>query len=106
MIEIVDKFKYLSIVFDSHLTWNEHVQHVLSNVSKRIGVIRRVRYYLPGDTVNLLVKAMVFPHFDCCSPVWSNFTAHHHHNSLKILHNKLARVLLHEDIWTLCVGRA
>ena len=66
-IEIVDK-----IVFDSHLSWNEHVQHVSSNVFKRFGVIRRVKYYLPGDTVNLLVNAMVFPHFDYCSPVSSN----------------------------------
>ena len=98
-IEIVDRFKYLGIVFDSHLSWNEHVQHVSSNVSKRIGVICRVKYYLPGDTVNLLAKAMVFPHFDYCSPVWSNFTVYYH-NSLQILRNKLARVLLHADIRT------
>ena len=39
---------------------------------------------------------MVFPHFDYCSPVWSNFTAHHYNS----LHNKLARVLLHADIRT------
>ena len=42
---------------------------------------------------------MVFPNFDYCSPVWSNFTAHHHYN-LHILHNKLARVLFHADIRT------
>ena len=36
-----------------------------------------------------------------CSPVWSNFTAYHYHNSLQILHNKLAWVLLHADIRTL-----
>ena len=98
-IEIVDKFRYLGIVFDSNLSWNEHVQHVSSIVSKRISVIRRVKYYLPDDTVNLLAKAMVFPHFDYCSPVWSNFTAHYH-NSLQILLNKLARVLLCADIRT------
>ena len=76
-----------------------HVQHVSSNVSKCTGVIRRVKDYLPGDTVNLLAKAMVFPHFNYCSPLWSNLTAHHH-NSLQILHNKLARMLLHADIRT------
>ena len=39
------------------------------------------------------------PHFDYCSPVWSKFTAHHH-ISFQILHNKLARWLLHADIKT------
>ena len=38
-------------------------------------------------------------YFDNCSPVWSNFAANHH-KSLQILHNKLARVLLHADIRT------
>ena len=98
-IEIVDKFKYLGVVFDPHLSWCEHVNHMSSNISKRIGVIRRIKYYLPCSTVNLLAKAMVFPLFDYCSPVWSNFTANHH-NHLQILQNKLARVLLHADIRT------
>ena len=69
------------------------------NVSKRIGVIRRVKYYLPGNTVNMLAKALVFPHFDYCSPVWSNSTLNHQ-RSLQILHNTLARVLLNADIRT------
>ena len=76
-IEIVDKLKYLGVVFDPHLSWCEHVNHMSSNISKRIGVIRRIKYYLPCSTVNLLAKAMVFPLFDYCSPVWSNFTANH-----------------------------
>ena len=98
-IEIVDKFKYLGVVFDPHLSWTEHVNYMSSNISKRIGVIRRVQYYLPSNTANLLAKAMVFPHFDYCSPVWSNFTTGLH-NHLQILQNKLARVLLHADIRT------
>ena len=73
--------------------------YLSSNISKRIGVIRRVQCYLPSNTANLLAKAMVFPHFDYCSPVWSNFTTGHH-NNLQILQNKLARVLLHADIRT------
>ena len=30
-IEIVDKFKYLGVVFDPHLSWCEHVNHMSSN---------------------------------------------------------------------------
>ena len=99
-IEVVDKFKYLGIVFDPHnLSWNDHVKYMSCNVSKRMGVIRRVKYYLSGNTVNMVTKALVFPHFDYCSPVWSNSILNHQ-RSLQILHNKLARVLLNADIRT------
>ena len=98
-IEIVDKFKYLGVFLDPYLSWNDHVNHLCCNISKRIGVIRRIKKYLPCNTTKLLAKAMVFPHFDYCSPVWSNFSISHH-NSLQILQNKLARVLLHADIRT------
>ncbi|XP_072046972.1 uncharacterized protein [Amphiura filiformis] len=98
-IEIVNKYKYLGVVFDPNLSWSEHVNYMSSNVSKRIGVIGRVKNYLPPSTVNMLAKALVFPHFDYCSSVWNNFNAYHHHE-LQVLQNKLARMLLHADIRT------
>ena len=82
-----------------NLSWSNHAIYVSSNVSKRIGVIGRIKNYLPQSTVNMLAKAMIFPHFDYCSSVWSNFTANHHHD-LQVLQNKLARMLLHADIRT------
>ncbi len=54
---------------------------------------------LPSHTLNMLAKALIFPHFDYCSPVWSNCNSQLA-NSLQILQNKLARVLLSADIRT------
>ncbi len=99
MIERVDKFKYLGVIFDPILSWCDHVDYISSVVSKRIGVIRRVKFYLPSNTLNMLAKALIFPHFDYCSPVWSNCNSQLT-NSLQILQNKLARVLLSADIRT------
>ena len=98
-IERVDNFKYLGVVLDPQLSWNDHAHYLSQNVSKRIGVICRVKYYLPCNTVNMLAKALIFPHFDYCSPVWSNFIAEYH-NKLQILQNRLARILLSADIRT------
>jgi len=99
IIERVYKFKYLGVIFDPTLAWSEHVDYISSVVSKRIGVIRRVKFYLPPKTLNLLANALVFPHFDYCSPIWSNCISDFC-NSLQILQNKLARVLLSADIRT------
>ena len=59
----------------------------------------RVKHYLPNKIINMLAQALVFPHFDYCSSVWSNFSMHHS-NELQILQNRLARVLLSADIRT------
>ena len=33
-IERVDKFKYLGVILDPHLSWCEHIDYVLSTISK------------------------------------------------------------------------
>ena len=50
LIEKVKNFRYLGVFFDTLLSWNEHVKYIVCNVSKRIGVICRVKYYLPIKT--------------------------------------------------------
>ena len=50
LIERVDNFKYLGVIFDSQMTWLSHINHVTSKVSKRCGVLNRLKYYLPNCT--------------------------------------------------------
>ena len=98
-IERVDNFKYLGIVFDSHMTWSHHIDLIASNVSKRCGVIRRVKYYLPNYILKKLADSLVMPHFDYCSHVWSNCSLTLT-SKLQILLNNLARIILSADIRT------
>ena len=44
------------------LTWCEHVDYISSVISKCVGVIRRVKFYLPCTTLNMLANALVFPY--------------------------------------------
>ena len=98
-IERVDSFKYLGVIFDSHMTWLHHVDHISSNVSKRCGIVRRIKYYLPVCTLKMLAEAMIIPDFDYCSPVWSNCNKDLR-SKMQIQHNKVARILLSADIRT------
>ena len=98
-IENVESFKYLGVTFDPLLSWSEHVNHISSKISQRIGIIRRVKFYLPNDILHMLAKAFVMPHFDYCSPVWTNCNITLL-NSLQIHHNRLVRILLSADIRT------
>ena len=97
LIERVDNFKYLGVIFDSQMTWLSHINHVTSKVSKRCGVLNRLKYYLPNCTLKMLAEAMIIPNFDYCSPVWSNCN-NELKSRLQKQQNKLARIILSVDI--------
>jgi len=81
------------------LNWSPHVDYLCKNISKRIGIIRHVKYFLPHKTVVLLSNALVMPHFDYGCTVWSNFSFELQ-KRLQVFHNQLARTILYADIRT------
>ena len=42
-LETVAKFSYLGVVFDENLSWKDHVEYVGSKVSRRLGLLSRIR---------------------------------------------------------------
>ena len=54
------------------MSWSSHIDYLSGNVSKRIGVVKRVKYFLPQETLIMLANALVIPHFDYASSDWSN----------------------------------
>ena len=42
-LENTDTIKYLGIVLDSQLLWNEHIRHVRNKLCRSIGCIRRIK---------------------------------------------------------------
>ena len=89
VIERVDVFKYIGKKFDSNMSWSSHIDYLSGNVSKGIGVVKCVKYILPQETLITLANALVIPHFDYASSVWSNCSATDQAH-LQVLHNRLA----------------
>ena len=42
----VSSFCYLGVILDENLSWNEHVELICNKVSKRLGLLSRIRPYL------------------------------------------------------------
>ena len=72
VIDNVTQFKHLGVWLDPSLTWKVHINKLVTNVNKRLGVLRRVRSVLPQRTLNMLYKTMLLPHFDYCDTVWGS----------------------------------
>ena len=55
--------KYLGVIIDNKLAWNHHVNHVLSKVSKYVGIFFKLSHYVPRNILLLLYNSLVYPHF-------------------------------------------
>lgn len=47
----VGSFKFLGIYIDSKLRWPKQTDHIALTITKNIGIIRYVSYYLPQKTL-------------------------------------------------------
>ena len=64
------QFKYLGIVIDQHLSFNNHIEHVVNTVSRKLGVFRLPRISIPMDAAERLYKTIILPIFDYCDVAW------------------------------------
>ena len=95
-IDRVNSFKYLGIILDEHLSFNEHVDYVVSKTSKKLGVIRKSREFPDRKTSLILYESLVLPHMDYCSLVYTN-TTEVNIGRLQLVQNAVCRAILQAD---------
>ena len=73
LISRVSNAKLLGMEMDSQLSLTNHVDFIAKKILKCLGVLKRVRSYLPmAERVLFYNNAMIKPLFMYCSVVWSN----------------------------------
>jgi hypothetical protein len=60
-LERVYKYKYLGVVLDPCLSWNDHIDFLTNKISSRLGMLRKARRILPRETCITLYNAMILP---------------------------------------------
>lgn len=92
MLERVSEIKFLGVMLDEHISWKPQIQHVKLKLAKNIGVLGKVRHFLPYKAMYLLFSALVMPYLDYCLEVWGN-TYHTNLQPLFILQKKALRII-------------
>ena len=69
-----DTHKCLGVQIDEKLSWYtcSHIDMICEKVSAGIGAIRRIKPFVPVDTLEKVYKSLVQPYFEDCSPFWDN----------------------------------
>lgn len=91
-IEIVSTVKSLGVTFHEHMTWNDHVEKVTNKVSHVVGILRRLRTFLPTKIKLMLYNALFLSQISYCHLIWGNTTISNI-NKLLLLQKKAVRAI-------------
>ena len=57
---------------DSHLTWQNHIDHISNKVSRVLGIMYRLKHIYPQLVLQMLYNSLIVPHFTYCLLVWGS----------------------------------
>jgi hypothetical protein len=86
----VETTKFLGLLIDHNLSWTSHTHHVSKIVSKYNGIIRKVRTFLPPDSLTTLYNSLVLPYLSYGTVVWADMN-NANLNSLFLLQKRVIR---------------
>ena len=91
-IEQVSNFKYLGVIFNNKLNWNDHIEVLCSKLSRAAGVIFRLKKNLPHSVLKMIYHSLVSSHLRYGILNWgsANCTAL---KRLNTLHDRIIRYL-------------
>ena len=91
-LECKDYIKYLGVLIDSNLTWKYHISHVASKVSKTIGIIARLRHFIPMSALLHIYRSLVLPYLSYGLVAWGQ-AAQTHLNKIFTLQKRALRLM-------------
>ena len=68
-INKLPSIRILGMELDSMLNFKVHISDQLKKAYSKTGALRRIRRFLPVDTMLLLYKSFILPHLEYCSPL-------------------------------------
>jgi hypothetical protein len=68
----VHEAKFLGITIDENLTWKRHVNDVCNKCSRNIGVLNKLKYFLPKKSLYQLYCSLVLPYINYGILIWGN----------------------------------
>ena len=69
-IQRVTSTKFLGVTIHENLSWKLHIDQICSKMMKAIGIMNRMKTFLPQHTLRMLYNTLVVPHMTYSCEVW------------------------------------
>ena len=71
-LEQKDSTRFLGIIIDKNLSWNQHLSSIYSQIAKGIGILYRIKNLLPKRTLLSHYNTLILPYINYCNIAWGN----------------------------------
>ena len=68
-IKRVSQLKYLGVVFDERLSWNDYVKFILAKAGKGVEMLGRICYCITWHSAKIIYTSMIRPIIEYCDTV-------------------------------------
>ena len=96
LLEMKNDIRYLGILFDSNLSWKFHIDYICQKVSKTIGIIAKLRHFVPRHVLLTLYRSLILPYITYGICAWGH-TAETHLHKLLVLQKRALRLMFFAD---------
>ena len=83
--------KFLGIDIDQHLTWDNHISNIISTVARTIGILYKLRDFVPEHILLLLYNSLILSRLLYCNVVWGR-SSKRNIDSILLLQKKAVRI--------------
>ena len=108
ILEEVQNIKFLGVIINNKLNWNDHKLYVKTKGSKSIGILYNCRKILKHKDVLAMYRTFVEPFYMYCLPIWGS-TVTSSTDIITKLQNKILRILFEcrrtDDAWDAAKGK-
>ena len=91
-LECKEYVQYLGVLIDSHLSWKFHIDYVAFELSKIVGIIARLRHFVPFNTLLSIYQSLMFPYLTFGLSAWGQ-AAQLHLKKLLLLQKRAIRFM-------------
>ena len=71
-LENVSQIKFLGVTVDNKLSWKLHIDNICKTISRNIGIINKLKFYLPQSTLFMLYSSLILPYLNYGVLAWGN----------------------------------
>ena len=68
----VNKTKFLGVLIDENLTWKDHIDAISKTMSRNIGIINKLKHFVPKRILLSLYYTLVMPYLNYGILAWGN----------------------------------
>ncbi|XP_042146490.1 uncharacterized protein LOC121835973, partial [Ixodes scapularis] len=91
-VDVVPSVKSLGVVFEEHLVWNKLNEIIANKLSRVVGILTKLRFFLPTNIKLLIYNSLFLSHINYCHLVWG-ITTTSNLTKLFSLQKKAVRVI-------------